>query len=1177
MNQGDVWRWLDSVKIEFDDGPSYIVPVTHQDDDDDSFTADPNIVHYALALTASEWRDLGGKSFKITPERLKDRAGKIIESRFFLSGLNNIYSESSGQNGKLIQKLSITVTPKENNDVIQNSDANYPYTLKPYNPKTFISGFAGGNDVKPNDEVTLDIGGRNFTTRLKEDKSFYIEVDSEVLLNNPSTTVKASLKTEVGEVKDESRYLSSAIAPTAPVSTISNTPPNEGSNPQEISSVNTVQDLEWDELPYFIKALNYDEHLRFGFVRGHVSGGAITIKYSFAKPNDSDTLSYMQDYNSKLTGKNIQFRYNIDQMVEFSEQYKAYVRSALEKISSRTKITFKEEENFLRDGEGMNFFMFPFFLQDGVTATNDVTSGFAAEGGNVRLNTLIYQGVNTDAESTDPTNTFFTTTLHEVMHALGMKHPFVGDGKNGEHNDHHVHDVDEIHEQHILVAAENRNVFTLMSYENDISTHGDDLRVLDLINLHYRYGVNPTQRNGDDIYTFKEFNKRSVDGDIYIWDGGGKDTFNAENAEQKVYINLTPGSWIHTGQKSKTLLADDVANVAEQDYFNDRTFTHRDNYLGYIFNKLYPTYKVNSGQAFIGYGTVIENAVGSRFDDEIIGNDANNLLEGGEGNDILKGGKGNDVLDGGKGYDTMEGGDGDDVYFVDEASLNDADKKDLVIEKANEGKDTVYSIQDILGLFENVEVYRLLGSKNLMLSATTSSGALFISDNVELYGNSGDNILSGGRGNDILDGGEGADRMFGGEGNDTYYIDNINDEVEETWGEGEDTIYSSISLSKAIAFIETYRLQGHADLDLRVNNLPENQPLIPLKLYGNQGNNTLHAGYDNDILDGGEGADHMIGGLGNDTYYVDHINDKVVEKYGQGLDKVYSSIEEYTLEKSIDLVELVENSQASRVSGNVEYALDVLGNSHNNQFSFKLGQNASVSITGNGGKNHYQFELPDFVTGDKSPEPVETGDEVSSVINDTGKTLTLPPDTVYPITELTYQIVNNHQVISGKYEYHMSRSLYLTDALGNNLGFAPVDQNSGHFRVEIARDVEHRQLFLKDGSSNVVSAITLDGSGGHQFLNVVEHLHRVSPYVSLVDFTQNLDSLSFKLFEKDNAKPAWDIGSDRLALYGNELSFNYTISGESGSTYHVQKYHIGLVGFGKSTIDDTIMQSVTII
>jgi Ca2+-binding RTX toxin-like protein len=88
------------------------------------------------------------------------------------------------------------------------------------------------------------------------------------------------------------------------------------------------------------------------------------------------------------------------------------------------------------------------------------------------------------------------------------------------------------------------------------------------------------------------------------------------------------------------------------------------------------------------------------------------------------------------------------------------------------------------------------------------------------------------------------------------------------------------------------------------------------------------------LLDGGAGADTMIGGRGNDTYVVDNPVDVVIELEGEGIDTVRSSIT-WTLGDQVENLTLTGNG-----------AIDGTGNDLDNVI---FGNNAANILRGLGG------------------------------------------------------------------------------------------------------------------------------------------------------------------------------------------------------------------------------------
>jgi len=123
-----------------------------------------------------------------------------------------------------------------------------------------------------------------------------------------------------------------------------------------------------------------------------------------------------------------------------------------------------------------------------------------------------------------------------------------------------------------------------------------------------------------------------------------------------------------------------------------------------------------------------------------------------------------------------------------------------------------------------------------------------------LIGTSASNLIYGLGGADTLNGLAGADTMVGGSGDDLYVVDNAGDVVDETGGDGLDTVQSAVSFSLADAVhakgtIENLTLTGSGTITGTGNGFAN-------ILTGNGGNNSLA---------GLGGADTLNGGAGTDT------------------------------------------------------------------------------------------------------------------------------------------------------------------------------------------------------------------------------------------------------------------------------------------------------------------------
>ena len=251
----------------------------------------------------------------------------------------------------------------------------------------------------------------------------------------------------------------------------------------------------------------------------------------------------------------------------------------------------------------------------------------------------IYLSNSTTTNSSPTPGSYgYLTILHEIGHAIGLKHPgnYNATGGGGE--------------PPYLSSSEDNYRYTIMSYNRHPSLGLNGLAtapaLYDIAAVQYLYGANTNTRVGDDRYAFAS---NTVAVSQAIWDAGGTDTIDASGQTSMVSIDLTPGAFSSIGPNGSGGLA--VGNVA------------------------------------IASGVTIENAVGGSGNDILIGNSANNLLTGGAGDDTLTGGTGDDTLQGGGGTDTA-------VYSGSRSSYTVTVTADgATISGGGEGTDTLTDIE----------------------------------------------------------------------------------------------------------------------------------------------------------------------------------------------------------------------------------------------------------------------------------------------------------------------------------------------------------------------------------------------------------------------------------------------------------------------------------------------------
>lgn len=445
----------------------------------------------------------------------------------------------------------------------------------------------------------------------------------------------------------------------------------------EYKDNNTSKELPADPL---ILALLHDTNSgKEGETHSYWKGtdASKTISYSFVDPDLR--LLDETDYTSSDKANEV-YQSGI---LEFSSEQKIEIRKVISEAAKIIDLNFVEvvEEN---NQVGT--------LRFGLT-TADASSGsaFASTPSNshARAGDMWFEAeFFADDALTQGQSSRFYTLLHELGHALSLKHTF---------------EEDEFNPTILPENLEFTN-YTMMSYTHpdwkwytevdpSIFTLSNTFMVYDIQALQYLYGPNMSYNSGNNIYSFDEETPFAIS----LWDSGGEDLLDFSNFELGSKIDLNDGQY------------------STINYQGWEAIDH----LG------------------IAYDAFIENVNGTKGQDIITGNELSNELNGNRGDDTLYGGEGNDYFDfsgnGRSGNDTMYGGAGDDVFVLY--------GNDTVIEYEGEGTDAIFiEYHKTFELPDNVEKLVAYGDLDYNLSGNELNNTL--------RGSSGDDILTGKAGAD---------------------------------------------------------------------------------------------------------------------------------------------------------------------------------------------------------------------------------------------------------------------------------------------------------------------------------------------------------------------------------------------------------------------------------------------
>jgi serralysin len=486
----------------------------------------------------------------------------------------------------------------------------------------------------------------------------------------------------------------------------------------------------------------------------------------------------------------------------------------------------------------------------------------------------IWFGTEGDWSAVTPGTYDYKTMLHEIGHALGLKHghdagyggvALTPDADSPEMSVMTYHTIPGLTQ--IISGGDHNSPQTYMMY--------------DIAALQHLYGANFATNSGDTRYQWNaQTGETLINGVgqgspsanrifLTLWDGGGIDTYDLTNYASDLNVDLRPGGW--------SVFSRDQLAYLGYDFVTGRGDVYS---RGNVFNALLYQDDPRS---------LIENVVGGSGHDVITGNITDNVLSGNLGDDTLQGGAGDDILNGGRGDDVIDGGTGVNVAVVSGSRSNfivavNTDKSFTLVDQraGGDGTDVVKNVAHIVFTDGAFTLNADTGPASLELSHASVSEDAAINTVVGTLLGDGIvySLMSNPGGNFRLEGSQ-------------IVLDKGLD-YEQTPAH---SITVASTTASGMSLIKTFMISVTDVYEPPVLPPPPDVPVTPIEnpqipvepvitnkiLYGSPGRDLLVGGAGNDLLYGYNNNDTMIGDPGDDTLIGGSGNDRLTGGPGRDI------------------------------------------------------------------------------------------------------------------------------------------------------------------------------------------------------------------------------------------------------------------------------------------------------